>query len=451
MDRRPFLALAAATASLFLVACSGSPDSRPSPPPFPTTEVRFLHASPDAPPVDIVVAGSPLFQNLDYRQGTPFATVPVGSTEVAVRARTPGNPVTVIGPTNVNLAAGRQYTVIASGAVAGLAPLVLDRANTAVAPGAVRVQVVHAAPAAPAVAVYVTAPDANLAASAPLGTFSFRQSLGPVEVTAGTYQIRVTPAGSASPVLFDSGPVPLAAGADLLVTAVQNTGRGAAPIALAVTTAAGANSVILDRATRAGIRVVHASPDTPAVRVVANDNTAAPLVASLAFPQATPYVEVPARAYNLKVSPVANPGVIAIEANATLAAGIDYTVYAFGRLASIGATVTVDDRRPFATQARVRVLHGSPTAGPVDVYVTAPGASIATLQPTIPNFAFRADSGFVSLAAGAYDVTVTPAGSKTPAIGPARIQVANRGVYTIVARDAPGGGAPLGVILLDDF
>jgi hypothetical protein len=57
----------------------------------------------------------------------------------------------------------------------------------------------------------------------------------------------------------------------------------------------------------------------------------------------------------------------------------------------------------------------------------------------------------VSLAAGSYDVVVTPTGSRTPAIGPARITVGNGGVYTIAARDAAGGGAPLGVILLDDF
>ncbi len=61
------------------------------------------------------------------------------------------------------------------------------------------------------------------------------------------------------------------------------------------------------------------------------------------------------------------------------------------------------------------------------------------------------DTGFVSYAAGSYALTITPAGSKTPAIGPLTVELANAGIYTAVARDAAGGGSPLGLILLDDF
>ncbi|MDZ7643794.1 MAG: hypothetical protein U5K76_05945 [Woeseiaceae bacterium] len=46
---------------------------------------------------------------------------------------------------------------------------------------------------------------------------------------------------------------------------------------------------------------------------------------------------------------------------------------------------------------------------------------------------------------------MTAAGSKTPAIGPAAITIEAGGVYTAIARDAQGGGTPLGLILMDDF
>jgi hypothetical protein len=63
--------------------------------------------------------------------------------------------------------------------------------------------------------VYVTAPDADLAAEAPLGSFNFKETLpadAPAELTAGDYQIRVgvgTPGDPEFLLAFDSGTVTL--------------------------------------------------------------------------------------------------------------------------------------------------------------------------------------------------------------------------------------------------
>ena len=57
----------------------------------------------------------------------------------------------------------------------------------------------------------------------------------------------------------------------------------------------------------------------------------------------------------------------------------------------------------------------------------------------------------MNLPAGDYEVTVTPAGTKTAAIGPAPFTFANGDVFTVVARDEAGGGAPLNVIVTSDL
>ena len=72
-------------------------------------------------------------------------------------------------------------------------------------------------------------------------------------------------------------------------------------------------------------------------------------------------------------------------------------------------------------------------------------------MPAFTNVPFKAETGYVDLVASTYEVSVTPTGSKTAAIGPLTITVANGGVYTVAARDAVGGGVPLSVIALDDF
>ena len=85
------------------------------------------------------------------------------------------------------------------------------------------------------------------------------------------------------------------------------------------------------------------------------------------------------------------------------------------------------------------------------LYLTPSGTTIANSAPTYPAMPFGADTGFNSYTAGTYALTVTAAGSKTPLIGPTTVTLANDGIYTAVVRDALGGGAPYGLILLDDF
>jgi trimeric autotransporter adhesin len=431
------------------------------------SSVVVLHASPDAPDVNVIVDSKTAVSGLAFGQGTAPLTLATGAHTLAVQARLPGGGVaTVIPATGDSLAetfaAATQYIIVAEGEVASIGPQIFTRPLAPVAAGQARVQVFHAAPAAPKVDVYVTAPGAGVAGATPLGSFSFKESLGPVSVPAGSYEIYVTLAGTKT-VVFDSGSVPLPAGADLLIAAEQNTGAGSAPITLAVTDGTGNNSTLRDVATPAAVRVIHASPDAPAVSVYVNNSFATPLVPCLAFPgyagaQAascptfTAYTPVspPGSVTSTQVTPYGNPGVIAINAPLALTAGTQYSVYAVGSLAQIGPLVVTDDTRRLATAAKLRVIHASPAAGAVDVYLTT-GSSISSASPVLTNVPFKADSGFLGVAAGSYYVTVTPTGTKTAAIGPLAVTLNAKGIYTAVAVDHVGGGAPLGLIALDDL
>ena len=207
---------------------------------------------------------------------------------------------------------------------------------------------------------------------------------------------------------------------------------------------------IPDQAAGAALRVIHASPDAPAVDVIVNDDFQNPLVSSLEFPNVFGFAEVPSDDYNVKVTAAGNAGAIVIDADLSLAATNFYDVLAVDNLATIEALVLNDDPRPIAADAKVRIVHGSPTAGVVDIYVVPPGTDISTVEPTLAGIEFKANTGYIPLPSGDYEVSVTPAGSKTPAIGPATFSFANGDVTTVVARDAVGGGAPLTVIVLPD-
>lgn len=196
----------------------------------------------------------------------------------------------------------------------------------------------------------------------------------------------------------------------------------------------------------AAVRVVHASPDAPNVDVLVDDAVA---LTNVPFPANSPYLDVPAGARRLRVRATGGSTAV-IDATPTLTAGTSYTVLATGLLANISPLVATDDRSaPPAGQVKIRVIHAAPAAAGVDVYATAPGASLATSTPVLTNVPFRAISDYLTVPAGTYQLRVTPTGSTTVAID-ATVTLTAGQVRTVVARDNAGGGAPLGVILLED-
>ncbi len=396
----------------------------------------------------------------------------------------PGGNASVIGPADLTFVGDTINTVVALNDVQNIEPVVLTQPRTPVSAGAARVWVLHAARNVQdlvmgPVDVYVTAPDADLTAEAPLGSFNFKETLpadGPVELTAGDYQIRVgvgDPGDANFLLAYDSGAVTLADGADLVIAAVPSTsGQTSAvfqsPISLVLLDSSG-SSEIFSEGTLAQLRVVHASNNTPAVDVFADGS---PLIEGLEFPNFAPDIgpaPVPAATYSVAVAP-AGAGVEAAAIgplDLELAPGSATDVIAVGRLGGtegtieeLTVTVADDDPRPIPLFAKVRIIHASVTAASldpdtVDIYVTAPGTDISdeSVAPTLTDVPYLANTGFLSVAGGTYDITVTVSGSRTPAIGPlTNVALEDGGVYTIIARDAlPGDAATdLGVILIDD-
>jgi trimeric autotransporter adhesin len=469
MIRSSLRVLAAVLAASALAACGGGGSGSAGnvsvavdPGPQATGVIEVMHASQDAPPVNVRVAGNLVFGQLPYK-GVRSGSYRVGDYAITVEGVIPGGNATVIpaaGAPEPVLGVGenQRVTVVAAGAVAALAPIVLVDDPLPVAGDAVRLRVLHAADVAPTVEVYVTAPGEPL--DVPLGTFAFGELLTPdaVVVPAGEYQIRVAVPGSPPTVVFDSGTVTLPGGADLLVAAVPNVGPGPSPISLLAATGAEPLEIV-DTATRSDVRVVHASPDAPNVDVVADDDFAARPVVDLAFGAATGYLGLPPGTINVKVVPSGADSPVVIDADLELAAAQTYSVYAVGvlnpvaELAPIQPLVLVDDPRRVATEARVRLLHASPSTGPVDIYVV-PGGAGGILDGETPAFSavpFLAETGYVPLAPGSYDVVVTGAGSQVPAIGPVTLELAGGGIYTAAAIDQQNVGTPPQLLLLDDL
>ena len=208
-------------ASALTAACSDDDNNTG---PDGQARVRVVHASPDAPAVDVLVDDATALSTVSYLTASDYLELADGAHNLKVNAA--GTTATVI-DADVDLTDGTDYTVIASGLVASIQPIVLQDDNSTPPAGTVRVRAIHGAPSAPAVDVYVTAPGADLEAASPaLSNVAFGDVSDYLEVPAGDYQVRVTPAGTKT-VVIDSGALTLTSGQVRTAIAVDAGGGGA--------------------------------------------------------------------------------------------------------------------------------------------------------------------------------------------------------------------------------
>ena len=428
-----------------------------------TPTVRALHASPDAPAVNVVVNGAQALSDVDYSQGSGFVPV-VENNNVQVEAIIPGGNAVVIDE-DISLDYSTEASIIAVGTVAAGGPTALAIVNPSDNPitqGFFRAQVVHAAPNAPAVNVYVTGLGDDLSMNMPVNDapLSFQDFTAQLEVPEGDYQVRITVDGDATitPV-FDSGEISLAAGADLMIVAIENTGPGASPVDLIVLDGAAA-AKIEDAATPASAIAVHLSPDAPAVDILADvngtpDDEMLPLVRDVSFGQFCDLNSVPAPGdYTISVVANADNDVIAAQFPLVVDPSTEVTAIVSGFLTmgmtpAILALPQVDDRRSVTTETKLRVTHGSPSTGLVDIYLVPTGTLIDNVDPTFADVPFGADTAQLSIANGTYDAFVTAAGSKTPAISLPAQNFAGGQVLNVIARDLATGGLDPNPLIID--
>jgi len=160
--------------------------------------VRAVHASPDAPVVDILVNDNPAFTEVAFGDISPYASVPANVYNVKV-VPTGAGPGSAVIDADVNLFFNTDYTVVAVNTLANIEPLVLEDDNGWVWGRKARVRFVHASPDAPA--VDIRAVD---------GPFLFQdiefKGVGDyVTVPAGTYDLEVQIAGTGDTVLSVPG------------------------------------------------------------------------------------------------------------------------------------------------------------------------------------------------------------------------------------------------------
>jgi hypothetical protein len=188
----------------------------------------------------------------------------------------------------------------------------------------------------------------------------------------------------------------------------------------------------------AQVRVVHLSPDAPAVDVAVNGTVA---VQGAAYLDATGYLPVPAGEARITVTPAGQTSPVVIDATVPLGADAYYTVAATGFLADIQPLVLVDDTSS-SGQAKVRFVHTSADAPAVDVAVM----DGPVLFGDVP---FRGASQYGAVDGGTYDLEVRVAGTDTVALPLPDVQLGGGTNYTAFAIGLLADGSLNALTLVD--
>ena len=183
-------------------------------------------------------------------------------------------------------------------------------------------------------------------------------------------------------------------------------------------------------ASNAQIRVLHGSPDAPAVDVYANGGK---ILSNIAFGTLTPYLAVPANTYAVRVCVAGSDGTVdancPIIASLTFDAGKKYTIAASDVVKHIKADVFVDGPAT-AGKASVRVVHLSAGTPAVDV-LTQDG-----MTKVFDNVAYPNATAYGVLAPATYDLKVCLHSDNTAcpsAVDPAPLALAANTAYSVFA------------------
>ncbi len=402
-----------------------------------TALLRVVHASPDAPAVDIYLNGEAALLDIPFFTATGYIELPAGTYAVAIApAGTSLNDAVL--SADVSLMAGMAYTAAAAGALADLQLLAFEDDLSPTADGEARVAVYHLSPDAPAV-------DVKLADGTPLLTNLPFGSVGTLNVPAATYDLIVTPTGSDAVVLDLAGTM-LEAGNRYSVFATDFVSNLTAQLAVTALTqeAAAPDEPMPEEpmpeptavpmpeepavpALPASVRVVHASPDAPAVDVYVNGNLT---LSNVPFFTVSDYLEIPAGTYRIQVTPTGSaPDAAVIDADVEVLPGRAYTIAATGFVANIGASIFEDNLSP-TNDARLTVYHVAPDAGSVDVKL-ADGTSLVRGLDFL-------EFATLEVPPSTYSVNVTPAGSDAILTGLTDATLESGVFYGVFAFLTPG-------------
>ncbi len=369
------LVILLASLAIFAMGCSDDDDPIAGPGNSDMGEgasLRVVHASPDAPAVDIYAEGvsGALITNLDYTETSAYLDLEAGDYNIQIRAHgSPESSLPAFETGMLSVPDGARITAIAAGKLTSMDDAdkfrVLVKVENFSDPGTgnAAVRVIHASADAPTVAIDV-GNDATVDVP-DFARFSGDTGDAGVALPAGeALQIGIWAGSPLGRVTAFTTPA-LPDGGELFVIATGLLGelpRDKDGFGLLAVGPEGTIGLIRQNPV---VFALHASPDAPPVDIYAGD---AALATGLAFGELTEPIQVPPASYSLSFRGAGSMNEAAAATTPDLMSGERYLAVAAGFLGDQTFTVLpYGESFDEMGEARLRVVHASQDAPAVDV------------------------------------------------------------------------------------
>jgi Domain of unknown function (DUF4397) len=190
--QRSIRGLVSLLASLALVAAFAAPAAAAD-----SAYVRVVHASPDAPNVDVWVDGGKVLSDVAYTAVSDYLALAAGTYNVQVVETGTTSPAFI--DANLTFEAGKGYTIAATGKVSDstFGPVVLSNDDLTPVAGKAKLRVFHASTAAPASVDVALAPGGAVLVPG----LAFNTATDYLELDPATYDLEIRAAGDSAAAL----------------------------------------------------------------------------------------------------------------------------------------------------------------------------------------------------------------------------------------------------------
>jgi hypothetical protein len=160
-------------------------------------------ASPDAPPVDILIDGSQVGTAISFMNVVAY--LPVDTRQHRVEALTVSNSTAIFQQT-ISVTAAADETLVIAGPASKTQGILLTDGVTTITAGDGGVRVVNAASTIPQADVYIVSAGSGIAGATPVATdVTFAQVIGYQAEAIGNYQVLLTAPGTSNVYLNTGG------------------------------------------------------------------------------------------------------------------------------------------------------------------------------------------------------------------------------------------------------